>query len=96
VRVIGTIAWDVLSIFLIFLMVRVVADVVQSFARAWTPRGPVLVGLEIVYTVTDPPLRLVRRLIPPLRFGGFGIDIAFLIVLVLIYVGRWAVSTFLL
>jgi YggT family protein len=96
VRVVGIIAWDVLSIFLIFLMVRVVADVVQSFARGWTPRGPVLVGLEIVYTVTDPPLKLVRRLIPPLRFGGFGIDVAFLIVLVLVYVGRWAVSRLLL
>jgi YggT family protein len=96
VRVVGIIAWDVLSIFLIFLMVRVVADVVQSFARGWTPRGPVLVGLEIVYTVTDPPLKLVRRLIPPLRFGGFGIDVAFLIVLVVVYVGRWAVSRVLL
>jgi YggT family protein len=96
VRVIGIIAWDVLSIFLIFLMVRVVADVVQSFARGWTPRGPVLVGLEIVYTVTDPPLRLVRRLIPPLRFGGFGIDVAFLIVLVVVYVARWAVARVLL
>ncbi|HEY8789863.1 MAG TPA: YggT family protein [Actinopolymorphaceae bacterium] len=95
-RVVGIIAWDVLSIFLIFLMVRVVADVVQSFARGWTPRGPVLVGLEIVYTVTDPPLKLVRRLIPPLRFGGFGIDVAFLIVLVVVYVGRWAVSRVLL
>lgn len=95
-RVVGIIAWDVLSIFLIFLMVRVVADVVQSFARSWTPRGPVLVGLEIVYTVTDPPLKLVRRLIPPLRFGGFGIDVAFLIVLVVVYVGRWAVSRVLL
>jgi YggT family protein len=96
VRVVGIIAWDVLSIFLIFLMVRVVADVVQSFARGWTPRGPVLVGLEIVYTVTDPPLKLVRRFIPPLRFGGFGIDVAFLIVLVVVYVGRWAVSRVLL
>jgi len=96
VRVVGIIAWDVLSIFLIFLMVRVVADVVQSFARGWTPRGAVLVGLEIVYTVTDPPLKLVRRLIPPLRFGGFGIDVAFLIVLVVVYVGRWAVSRVLL
>jgi YggT family protein len=96
VRVVGIIAWDVLSIFLIFLMVRVVADVVQSFARGWTPRGPVLVGLEIVYTVTDPPLKLVRRIIPPLRFGGFGIDVAFLIVLVVVYVGRWAVSRLLL
>ncbi len=95
-RVVGIIAWDVLSIFLIFLMVRIVADVVQSFARGWTPRGPVLVGLEIVYTVTDPPLRLVRRLIPPLRFGGFGVDVAFLIVLVVVYVGRWAVSRLLL
>jgi len=96
VRVVGIIAWDVLSIFLIFLMVRVVADVVQSFARGWTPRGPVLVGLEIVYTVTDPPLKLVRRIIPPLRFGGFGIDVAFLIVLVVVYIGRWAVSRLLL
>ena len=95
-RVVGIIAWDVLSIFLIFLMVRVVADVVQSFARGWTPRGPVLVGLEIVYTVTDPPLKLVRRIIPPLRFGGFGIDVAFLIVLVVVYIGRWAVSRLLL
>ena len=95
-RVVGIVAWDVLSIFLIFLMVRVVADVVQSFARGWTPRGPVLVGLEIVYTVTDPPLKLVRRIIPPLRFGGFGIDVAFLIVLVVVYVGRWAVSRLLL
>jgi len=96
VRVVGIIAWDVLSIFLIFLMVRVVADVVQSFARGWTPRGPVLVGLEIVYTVTDPPLRLARRLIPPLRFGGLGIDVAFLIVLVVVYVGRWVVARVLL
>ncbi len=88
-QIVGIIAWDLLSIFLIFLMVRVVADVVQSFARGWTPRGPVLVGLEVVYTITDPPLRLARRVIPPLRLGGFGIDIAFLVVLVCVYLARW-------
>ena len=56
--------------YILFVLARLVADWVQMFARSWAPRGPVLVLMEVIYTATDPPIRLFRRFIPPLRLGG--------------------------
>ena len=78
----------VLGIFLGLLLVRLVVDWVQVFARSWTPRGPVLFVLEIVYSITDPPIVFVRRFVPPLRLGGVALDTSFLIVLVAVYLLR--------
>lgn len=77
-----SVVYLVLWVFFVVLLVRMVFDLVQSFARAWEPHGPLLVGLEAVYTVTDPPLKALRRLIPPLRFGGVGIDLGFLVLII--------------
>ncbi len=77
-----SILWLLLWIFFVLLLVRMVFDLVQSFARAWEPHGPVLVGLEAVYTVTDPPLKTLRRLIPPLRIGGISLDLGFLLLII--------------
>jgi YggT family protein len=82
---IAFILWTVLRIFLAFMLVRLVVDWVQVFARTWTPRGPVLFILEIVYTVTDPPIRFIRRFIPPLRIGSVALDTSFLVVLIIVY-----------
>ncbi len=71
----------VLLVFWFFLLARLVFDLVQAFSRNWTPRGPLLVLLELIYTVTDPPLRFLRRFIPPLRIGQVSFDLAFLILL---------------
>ena len=71
---------SVLDVFFVVLLARLVFDWIQVFARQWTPRGVVLVVAEAVYTVTDPPIKAVRRVVPPLRLGGVGIDLAFLIV----------------
>ena len=73
---IGFLLW----LFLIALIIRMVLDWVRFFARDWRPKGVILVVAEAIYTITDPPLKAVRKVIPPLRFGGFGIDLAFLIV----------------
>ena len=56
-------------VFFGFLWVRFVVDWVQVFARSWSPCGPLLVGLEAVYSATDPPIKALRRVIPPLRIG---------------------------
>ena len=64
------------------MLIRLVVDWVQVFARSWSPQGPVLVVLEVVYSVTDPPIKFVRRFIPPLRIGQCRLDTSFLIVLV--------------
>ena len=82
---IAFILWTLLRIFLAFMLVRLVVDWVQVFARSWTPRGPVLFILEIVYTVTDPPIRFIRRFIPPLRLGSVALDTSFLVVLIIVY-----------
>ena len=75
-----------LYLFFIALIGRLVLDWVQALAREWRPTGPVLVAAEVVYTVTDPPLKFLRRLIPPLRLGSFALDIAFLLLFIVCYV----------
>ena len=81
----GAILYDILFAFFVLLMVRLVVEWVQMFARSWRPRGPILVVLEIVYTITDPPILFVRRFVPPLRLGSVMLDTSFLIVLVAVY-----------
>ena len=64
-------------VFFLILLVRMVLDWVQVFARTWRPSGVALVVAEATYTVTDPPLRLLRRFLPPLRLGPVQLDLAF-------------------
>ena len=82
---VGSIIDTILFIFLALMLIRLVVDWVQIFARSWTPTGPVLFVLEIVYTITDPPILFVRRFVPPLRIGSVALDTSFLIVLVAVY-----------
>ena len=76
----------VLQQFILLLFVRLIVDWVQFFARSWVPKGPVLVVLEGVYSATDPPVKALRHVIPPLRLGGMAIDLSFIVLLVLCYV----------
>jgi len=71
------------NIFLLLLFIRVVFDWVQVFARDWRPRGAALVVAEATYTVTDPPLRALRRVIPPLTLGSIRLDMAFLVLVII-------------
>ena len=82
----GTVIRVVLLVFIALLWVRFVVDWVQIFARQWTPRGALLVSLEGVYSATDPPIKALRRVVPPLRIGNISLDLSFLIVMVGAYV----------
>ena len=80
-HIVGEVIHGILWVFIALLWVRFVFDWVQVFARSWSPSGPLLVLLELVYSVTDPPIKALRRIIPPLRLGSVAIDISFLMVL---------------
>ena len=84
-QTVGEIINLVLYLFLILLFARFVVDWVQVFARSWTPKGPVLVVLEVIYSVTDPPIVFIRRFVPPLRIGAIALDTSFIIVLISCY-----------
>jgi YggT family protein len=75
-----------LLLFFILLIARLVFEYVMMFARSWRPSGVVAVGLEVVYSVTDPPLKALRRLIPPLRLGNFSIDLGFMVLLFVVLI----------
>ena len=81
-NVVGAVLLTVLWVFFGMLWIRFIVDWVQVFARSWSPRGPLLVVLEAVYSVTDPPIKALRRVIPPLRLGSVSLDLSFLIVMI--------------
>ena len=76
----------VLFTFWLLLTARVVVELVRTFAREWRPAGGVAVALETIYTVTDPPVRLVRRLIPTVRIGGVGLDLSIMVLLLVVFI----------
>lgn len=87
---IGALLVLLLWLFFVLLIGRLVLDYIQMFARSWRPSGFVLVLAEIVYTITDPPLKALRRFIPPLRIGGVALDLSFLVLIILVQVAIFA------
>ena len=87
-QLVGSIIDLVLTTFIVLLFIRLIVDWVQFFARSWIPRGPALVVLEGVYSATDPPVKALRRVLPPLRLGGMAVDLSFIALLIICYVLR--------
>ncbi len=79
--IIGQVLATVLWLYWLILIARLILDFVRIFARSWEPRGPILLIAEFVYSITDPPLRALRKVIPPLRLGTVSLDLAFLVLI---------------
>jgi len=76
-----TLLYLALLIFFLLMIGRLILDAIQSFSPQWRPRGVMLVVAEVVYTPTDPPLKALRRVLPPLSLGPVRLDLAFLVVI---------------
>jgi len=94
VSVVATILYVALNIFVVVMWARFVLDLVAMLARQWRPRGFVLVLAELVYTITDPPVKAVRRVVPTLRAGGVAIDFSWSIVLIVAIILSYIVAGF--
>ena len=79
---------SLLNLYVLVLITRLVLEYVAIFARDWRPRGPVLLLSELVFTLTDPPLKAIRKFIPSLRIGSVSLDLSFLILLFAISITR--------
>jgi YggT family protein len=84
VSVVGRTLVGILQIYVLVLLARIVFDYVFMLSREWRPRGVMLVVIEGIYTVTDPPIRFLRRFIPPVRIGRVSFDIAILVLFLLL------------
>ena len=90
--IVGAVLYYALTVFLVILLFRLVMDWVFQFARSWRPGKAMVVVLEATYTVTDPPLKLLRRVIPPLRLGGVALDLSFFVLMIIVYALIWFVQ----
>jgi YggT family protein len=79
---------SVLLVFLVLLFARFVVDWVMVLARSWRPQGLVAAGLEVVYSTTDPPLKAIRKVIPPLNLGSVRLDLGFMVLLIAVLILR--------
>jgi YggT family protein len=86
VNVAKIVLYYALSIYLLILIGRLIIDVLQGYSRSWTPTGLLARVAEVIFTLTDPPLRLLRRYIRPVRLGSVGLDLSYMLLFVLIIV----------
>jgi YggT family protein len=88
--------WQIVSslllVFLVLLFARLVVDWVMVLARSWRPHGLVAAGLEVIYATTDPPLKALRRVVPPLTLGSVRLDLGFYILLIAVTILRGVTS----
>ena len=71
---------QLITIYVYVMIARMIMGLVVAFTQ-YRPSGAVAVMFEFVYTVTDPPLKFLRRFIPDLRMGNFAIDLSFLVLI---------------
>ena len=75
-----------LLIYFFVMWARFIIDLARNFSRSWRPSGVGLVLSETVLTVTDPPIRLARRIVPPFRIGAAALDFSWSIVMLLVII----------
>jgi len=89
--------WSIVSLVLwvyyILVMARVILEITRQFARSWRPAGVAAIGVEMVYLTTDPPLKAIRRVCPPVRVGTVSLDLSVLILLLAILALRLVASS---
>ena len=65
--------------YLLILFVRMILDWVLVLSPRWYPRGFVASLIRVIYALTEPPLRWLRRYIPPLPMGRIQLDVSFMV-----------------
>ena len=84
-----------ISLFIIVMWVRLVFDLISNVNRGWRPSGLALVIAELAYTITDPPINLVRKAVPPLHVGEISLDLSWTIVMIVAFILSFVVTQFL-
>lgn len=68
-----------IQIYTYVLWARLILEWVRVLNPRFRPRGVLLVLVELVYTLTDPPIKLIRRVLPPINLGQVSIDLGWMV-----------------
>jgi YggT family protein len=96
VSIIGQVLYLLLYLFFVVLIARFLMSYVLAYARRWRPGRSSAASLEVVWSVTDPPLHALRRVIPPLRIGTVSLDVSSMLLLLILYLLMKVVASLLI
>lgn len=85
-QTVGWLLFLLLQVYIWLLIARMIISWIPMFAPQWRPKGLLASLFEVIYTLTDPPIKALRKVIPPLNLGGVSLDLAFIAVFILIYI----------
>ncbi|MDO4254832.1 MAG: YggT family protein [Kocuria sp.] len=80
-QIVVGILYVAVHLLVLVILARFVLEMVSSWSRSWRPRGGVLVFASAVYAITDPLLKPLRRLLPPLQMGGVALDLSAIVLI---------------
>ena len=92
---ISSILLQILGFFKLALFARIIIDYVRMFAKNWRPNSFLRAIFEVIYSITDPPMKYVQRFVPPLRLGGIALDLSFIVLLIAINLLQGAIRVIL-
>lgn len=81
---VAVVLWWLITLYVWVLLARVIVSWIPMFAPGWEPKGIVLVLVELIYTLTDPPVRFLRRWIKPVRLGNASLDLSVLVLFIVL------------
>lgn len=82
----GLILYALIRLYTWVLIIRIVIEMIQSFSRSFRPPRWFMLVAEPLFVVTDPPVKLLRKLIPPLRMGNVALDVSIIVLFLLLNV----------
>jgi YggT family protein len=76
----------VLELYLVVLIGCMILSWINMFVRPWYPPRVIKLLAETIFTLTDPPLKFLRRYIPPLRLGTVSLDLSFMVLFIVVLI----------
>ena len=65
-----------LQLYFYALIGRLILDLLMSVNPGFRPKGILMPVAEVIFSLTDPPLRFLRQYIKPVRMGAISLDFA--------------------
>ncbi|AJE33588.1 hypothetical protein B842_08695 [Corynebacterium humireducens NBRC 106098 = DSM 45392] len=87
----GSAIYLVIRIFILVLIARIVIEMIQSFSRNFQPPRWFIYIAEPLFVITDPPVKALRRVIPPLKLGGVALDMSVIVLFIILSVLQYIV-----
>lgn len=75
----GAVLYSLVGLYTLFVIIRLIIEMIQSFSKHFAPPRWFMVVGEFFFVVTDPPIKFLRRFIPPLPLGAVALDVSVIV-----------------